>query len=304
MQKMSDAEQLPFVRGEDGKNYIRLYYFMPAKHLYGVLAEDKMKVSVPERCNDPLEFLPAKDANNPTPERAEGGFISFSACVDNSLMWAHYADSHHGVCLQFDFPVQRRDTLSNENSLFYEDEAPDEERKRYALIDLQGDEEEESKQYWYIGKSSKKDKHGPFYATLVEVAYAAKRPKRKLGMGGAFFMDGVLKDLKISKVFFSKSLEWSYEREWRLMITLGGCKEYRNGSFFVSGLTRYISAVILGARYPESLKMTWAVLCQAIKEKSHKSQGKKLEVPEIYRAEFDDEDYCMKLGQKDLPVIT
>ncbi len=299
------TEHLPFVKGDDGKDYIRLYYFMPAKHLYNVLAEDRMKVSVPERCNDPLEFLPAKDDENQTPTREEGGFISFSSVDDNPLMWAHYADAHKGVCLQFDFPVQDRGELSDDFAPFFADEeSPDgEKRNQYVLIDLPTGDRDEPRQYWYIGKSSEKDKNGPFYATLVEVAYAAKRPKRKLGMGGAFFMDGVLQDLKISKVFFSKSLEWSYEREWRLMVTLGGCKEYREDSFFVSGLTRYISAIILGARYPVSRRTTAAAVIQAMKNSPLKGTAQPLYIEEIYRAIFADDEYRMTRSRCELPSL-
>lgn len=300
--RVSGVTYDPFLVGKDGKLVLRLYYFMPAKYLYTVLAEDRLKVSVPERCNDPLEFLPAKDEDNQSPVREEGGFISFSSVDDNPLMWAHYADAHKGVCLQFDFPVQDRGEISDDFASFFADkESPaDEKRNQYVLIELPVGAEEESKQYWYIGKI---DKQGPFYATLVEVVYSLKRPKKRLGLGGAFYMNGVLEYLEIPKVFFCKSQEWKYEHEWRLMVTLGGCKEYRDDSFFVSGLTRYISAIILGARYPVSRRTTAAAVIQAMKNSPLKGTAQPIHIEEIYRAVFADEEYRMTRSRNELPSL-
>lgn len=49
--------------GKIGKQFIRLYYFMPEKHLMNVLFNDEIKASIPAECNAPLEFLPAFDGH-------------------------------------------------------------------------------------------------------------------------------------------------------------------------------------------------------------------------------------------------
>lgn len=94
-----------FIIEEDGKRFIRLYHFMPAKYLYDMLAKDEVKIAIPEECNDPLEFMPAGDASEGDYSRPPGAFVSFSTKCSSSLMWAHYADAHKGVCLEFTFPL-------------------------------------------------------------------------------------------------------------------------------------------------------------------------------------------------------
>lgn len=111
-----DSLAPPFFQ-KDEKRYIRLYYFMPSKHLFDVLKNDEIKVSLPEECNDPLEFVSAAQTEGEEPQkesRLDGGFISFSEKYNNSLMWSHYADSHKGVCLRFDFPIKKKGEI-NEN---------------------------------------------------------------------------------------------------------------------------------------------------------------------------------------------
>jgi len=53
--------------------------------------------------------------------RERVGICSFTAAPKNLLMWAHYADFHKGICLQFDFPESQ--------SIVY----PPPEQQRYPL---------------------------------------------------------------------------------------------------------------------------------------------------------------------------
>jgi DUF2971 family protein len=64
----------------------------------------QMARSVPEAYRQQLEL------------EGECGFLSLSERRDDLLMWAHYAEMHRGVCLEFDasmlrFPKQRRSCI-------------------------------------------------------------------------------------------------------------------------------------------------------------------------------------------------
>ena len=42
------------------------------------------------------------------------GVCSFSLEFNNTLMWSHYADNHHGICLTYEFPKSFFDKMANE----------------------------------------------------------------------------------------------------------------------------------------------------------------------------------------------
>jgi hypothetical protein len=91
---------------------MRLYYMTnletAEKH---ILPEWRMKLSTFDKVNDPFELLCA-DQGDQTQKHIlkilrehwtrRLGFICFSANWESPLMWAHYAESHKGVCLGFD----------------------------------------------------------------------------------------------------------------------------------------------------------------------------------------------------------
>lgn len=77
-----------------------------------------LKFAVPEFFNDPFESSISRDIGNlldrELPEAPEFdlknemstiGVISFSETSRNILMWAHYADEHHGLCIGFSTDV-------------------------------------------------------------------------------------------------------------------------------------------------------------------------------------------------------
>lgn len=101
--KESEPKRELALSERDGKTYIRLYLFMRAEYLSSVFANDALKVVLPEECNDPMEFT-AVQSETPQEKISEPiGMLCFSADYKNSAMWGHYADSHKGVCLEFEF---------------------------------------------------------------------------------------------------------------------------------------------------------------------------------------------------------
>lgn len=244
------TENNPFFR-LGGQQYIRLYYFMPEEHLLDLIINDEIKVSIPDECNDPLEFLPAGNDDSIDKEQRDCGLISFSSHFGSSLMWAHYADSHRGVCIQFDFPISSYGYIDNkatENlTIVLGRQATSNNIQlntspRYALLDTVGVN---------LNQFQAIESNGKCTTFFIEVNYAKKRPSRaKTNMVYATDKKGVTA-LGIAKDFHTKSDEWSYEKEWRLLINLEESEGFHDGAFFVKGLTKYISMIILGMKFPK-----------------------------------------------------
>jgi hypothetical protein len=117
----------------------------------------------------------------------ERSICSFSILSDNPLMWAHYADSHRGFCLGFDPKLLEEYTIGGFDNIY-----------PHAVVYTDGN---------------------PFNATLqrfVDSFYESypsrKRPSTR-SLWRFFIEDAV----------GSKSLSWSYEKEFRFIRIEGGC---------------------------------------------------------------------------------
>lgn len=262
-----------------------------------VLLNDEIKASVPENCNDPLEFLPACEKKNEESKREEGGFISFSSRFDNPLMWAHYADAHKGICLQFDFPVDSNGRLSGEmKASFEEDTNSRGNNKRYAFIKIPNDKISQ-RQYLSIRGTGK-----AYYAPLIEVNYELVRPKREACVQMSLCSGEEIDSFNLSKVFYTKSKDWSYEKEWRLMVSLGGCAGFHDDAFFVKGLTCFITGIILGAKYMQSRRTTGAKIIQCFRKTFGEKGSIQWQLPVLSRAKFSDCCYKIELGPYEMPT--
>lgn len=86
-----------------------------------------LKLAVPAYFNDPFESSISRDISvlidKENPEIPEFDFdmefsnigvVSFSETSRNLLMWAHYADEHHGMCIGFERDVLSKLDISNE----------------------------------------------------------------------------------------------------------------------------------------------------------------------------------------------
>jgi hypothetical protein len=90
---------------------MRLYYMTSAKWAKVILRERRLKVSRFHESNDPFELMLLDDrkhiARRVTREvnkhfGSTTGMICFGAGWESPAMWAHYGDTHEGVCLGFD----------------------------------------------------------------------------------------------------------------------------------------------------------------------------------------------------------
>lgn len=91
---------------------MRLYYMtkLGTAEKY-ILPEWRMKLSTFDKVNDPFELLCADQGDKlqkhvlrvlRTHWSKQLGFMCFSSTWKSPLMWAHYAESHTGVCLGLD----------------------------------------------------------------------------------------------------------------------------------------------------------------------------------------------------------
>lgn len=106
------------VKGDDEP--CELYRFLPLgsgnkvllDRLRDTLKNHRLYCPLPEQLNDPFDCIVNLE-NGDTHHEADiqarvntqAGVLSFSELNSNVLMWSHYANSHRGVCLQFNMKV-------------------------------------------------------------------------------------------------------------------------------------------------------------------------------------------------------
>jgi hypothetical protein len=99
---------------------MRVYKFLDAKFGIKSLAEKRLKISTVEDLNDPFELLPFGMVDKTkrmalnlarTTWGTTHGMLCFSADWRDPVIWAHYSDKHHGLCLGFEIP----DAMGNED---------------------------------------------------------------------------------------------------------------------------------------------------------------------------------------------
>lgn len=90
---------------------MRVYKFLSCKYGLKALRERRLKISEVRSLNDPFELIPF-DLSDPELRKAviktraeigaDRGMLCFSKHWHNPVLWAHYAESHKGLCLGFD----------------------------------------------------------------------------------------------------------------------------------------------------------------------------------------------------------
>lgn len=231
-----------------GQRFIRLYYFMPEEHLLDLVGNDEIKVSIPDECNDPLEFLSA-EMEGKVESASEYGFISFTSHFGSSLMWSHYADAHKGACLRFDFPVNQTGGIQipsiynwenanleaiSKNSRDFQPELVTE----YAACEKNASVE--SRQFMEVDDGK---------IVIVKVRYNDRRPHEEKRGLYVSYKNGEIRQFGLDPRMFTKSLEWQYEKEWRIFVNLHWAASFHDRLFFVRGLTQYITKIILGTKF-------------------------------------------------------
>jgi hypothetical protein len=134
----------------------------------------------------PESFRPlrARDAINLLERKlAHVGIISLSARCDSLLMWSHYADSHRGFCLGFD-----REAIVSRAVC----------RPVSYCADLPCTVLHDINVTRVFSLDHRRNKHGPLIAAVP------------------------IDDPALLNVIYSKSQDWAYEQEWRILLLSGG----------------------------------------------------------------------------------
>ena len=88
--------------------FIRLYHLLKAEHAKSNIKNRRLKVSRFADVNDPFELmsLSVMDGSvrkavreHKAAEDVNTGLICFSEDWTSPVMWSHYAEKHHGMCL-------------------------------------------------------------------------------------------------------------------------------------------------------------------------------------------------------------
>jgi len=151
------------------------------------------------------------------------GILSFSQKYLDILMWGHYADSHKGICIAFDY---------NELSSAFRD-------KQIACGGVN------------YPPANTCPKWNPFD---VDVEAGAN----------------------IEKVYFTKSIDWEYEEEWRVMFL-------KHGGTLQKIKPNAIVSVYLGCQIAEGDEETVIKWCSQREQK-----------PKVYKMIKDDTSYSLK----------
>ena len=92
---------------------MHVYHFMSKEHALSNMENEWLKVATIDGLNDPFEFyvnfcesgsfLPEENVKKIKDHYNDiTGFLCFSASFSNPVQWAHYANSHGGICFEFE----------------------------------------------------------------------------------------------------------------------------------------------------------------------------------------------------------
>jgi hypothetical protein len=135
------------------------------------------------------------------------GILSLAEPPDCILMWAHYADAHRGIVLEFD----------SEHPFFDQRESADDAIR-----------------------------------FLRKVTYSSDRPS--FTMYDPSVEPRVLLEKLVAAFFLTKAANWSYEREWRMIVPVTQENPDARAIHLFALPPDSITGVIFGIRTPQSVK--------------------------------------------------
>lgn len=101
----------PLIEGQVYLNQMKLYHFLKEEHGLSAVRDQRLKIARISELNDPFEYFHFDTSNYVTQavlkERRRKanqkfGLICLSERFDDPVQWAHYGDSHRGMCLGFE----------------------------------------------------------------------------------------------------------------------------------------------------------------------------------------------------------
>ena len=227
---------------------MKLYHFTNEKYGLEDLREKHLKVARISDLNDPTEFLAADLSNEEFRHAMESmkesfsndlGILCFSENWKSLVQWAHYANKHKGLCLGFDIPDHSLAKVNySENRL-----SADEILARSKTLTDQLEEKMDD----YIGQlispvspvSLDEFEYRKRKFLEEECPRLLRQPIESDPEGQAF----------MKKVLTTKGVEWRYEKEYRVFVSLQSCEQI-DGLYFIkfSSEELMLREVITGPR--------------------------------------------------------
>lgn len=193
---------------------IILYKYIRIEHLEDIIKKGEIKVTQLTQSNDPMEFLPVFDNYYLSLAwddiiKDQPLVICFSTKMSSPAMWGHYTDGHKGACLAMKLKI---------NSPY---------KNRMKTLKLPEDS----------------NIHSCAEGLLLKVLYDELRPP--------YLNDAIENQQDRTKSMtilcsMTKSIDWAYEREYRLLLQKPELIITKNEMFFHSCFSQYIVGVILG----------------------------------------------------------
>lgn len=221
----SDVQEfLPILAEYIKDNSFKLYKYNPPEYYpFRNYENDEVHLSPNSNLNDVYEGIPAFSKSENSTEIKSFSTAALMSCFSETnksvLMWAHYADSSKGFCVEYDFTKLGRDEIISLGiyPVLYD-------KHRLIHRDI---------------KSLKE--------SLANLERAIKHEEE--------YDDGELLDDLIPLMLY-KGTDWQYEKEWRIISTkLKLYQDYETNTSGINIPLKCVSAVYLGYRMePEKKK--------------------------------------------------
>lgn len=254
---LEDRKGIPYI----DKVYLYRYSKADAWNLCN-LSLQQLSLSPVGRLNDMYEGVPIGKADNLSAlDRKILKEIVYMTCFsedcDNSLMWAHYADSSQGMCVEYDLSLLDRDhpIFNCLFPIFYTS-------KRYI-------------------RSSLSD-------------IAAAQWGFQYNCEGKMYGDEAERELEgVEILYLTKGESWSYEKEWRILVPKYKMIHLEH-PVFENGTVPFACAtkVLLGPRMSSDMKRFIKNIVAEIAEQRKKAN---LDIPiDVKEMKMQDDGYTLK----------
>ena len=240
--------------------FVSLYLYVNWDVLCKIIAQGRLKLSIPKECNDLYEFLPAwrnedeKEKIFEIVKKSQQVVMCFSRTPCSPVMWGHYGDYGRGAVLRFKVPVYRCVASQSAHECLLV----------VAESEKELDISEECQVY------------------IAQVTYSDVRPPFKPSK--SYY--------EYSRFSAQKGTAWSYEEEMRIVFNYDENKTVNEGGkYFTPIMMPYLAEVILGARNEYSIRDAKQILRQLQKDAGRRKEFRFT----VSKAEYDSFGYTVKV---------
>ncbi len=201
----------------------KLYKYNPPEYYpFRNYENDEVHLSPNGNLNDVYEGLPAFNKNENSTKIESYSTTALMSCFSETnksvLMWAHYADSSKGFCVEYDLKRLSRNEIISLGI--------------YPVL---------------------YDEHRLIHRDLKSLKYSLTNLEQSI-QNGEEYDDGELLDDLIPLMLY-KGNDWQYEKEWRIISTkLKLYQDYETNTSGINIPLKCVSAVYLGYRMEQTQK--------------------------------------------------